>query len=128
MLLLDTCILLWLSADQKKISKKAKNTIEKNADALFVSAISAFEIAVKARNKKLKLPMSVMDWFSEVLNFHGIHELPVTGHIAISSTQLPPLHNDPCDRIIIATAQTNAMKICTCDKLISQYKEAKVIW
>ena len=128
MILLDTCTFLWLAADQKKISKKAKDIIEKHADGLFVSAISAFEIAIKNRSGKLKLPIPVEDWFIETLDFHGLHELPVTSSIAVASVQLPPIHNDPCDRIIIATAQMNNMKICTCDKLISQYKEVSVVW
>ena len=128
MILLDTCTLLWLSSDQKKLSSKAKKEIEKNARSLFVSAITAFEIAIKCRNGKLELPLPSLDWFTEVVDFHGIREIPVTSSIAVSSVQLPPLHNDPCDRIIIATSQLNAMKIVTCDKLISQYENAEVIW
>lgn len=128
MILLDTCTLLWLASDQKKLSLKAKKEIEKNARALFVSAITAFEIAIKCRNGKLELPLPSLDWFTEAIDFHGIREIPVTSSIAVSSVQLPPLHNDPCDRIIIATSQLNAMKIVTCDKLISQYENAEVIW
>ena len=128
MILLDTCTLLWLTSDQKKLSSKAKKEIEKNARSLFVSAITAFEIAIKCRNGKLELPLPSLDWFTEAVDFHGIREIPVTSSIAVSSVQLPPLHNDPCDRIIIATSQLNAMKIVTCDKLISQYENAEVIW
>lgn len=128
MILLDTCTLLWLASDQKKLSSKAKKEIEKNTRALFVSSITAFEIAIKCRNGKLELPLPSLDWFTEAIDFHGIHEIPVTSSIAVSSVQLPPLHNDPCDRIIIATSQLNAMKIVTCDKLISQYENAEVIW
>ena len=128
MILLDTCTLLWLASDQKKLSSKAKKEIEKNAQSLFISAITAFEIAIKCRNGKLELPLPSLDWFTEAIDFHGIREIPVTSSIAVSSVQLPPLHNDPCDRIIIATSQLNAMKIVTCDKLISQYENAEVIW
>ena len=128
MILLDTCTLLWLASDQKKMSPKAKKEIEKNAQSLFVSAITAFEIAIKCRNGKLELPLPPLDWFTEAVDFHGIREIPVTSSIAVSSVQLPPLHSDPCDRIIIATSQLNAMKIVTCDKLISQYENAEVIW
>jgi PIN domain nuclease of toxin-antitoxin system len=128
MLLLDTCALLWLVADQEMLSPKVKKEIEKNPQSLFVSAISAFEIAIKCRNGKLELPLPPMDWFSEALDYHRIQEMPVTGSIAIASVQLPPLHNDRCDRIIIATAHLNSMKIVTRDSLISAYKQAKVIW
>ena len=128
MILLDTCSLLWLASDQDNLSIKAKKEIEKNSQALFVSAISAFEIAIKYRNKKLELPLPPLDWFSAAIDFHGIREISITSTIAVTAVVLPPLHNDPCDRIIIATAQLNAMKIITCDPLISRYKQANVIW
>ncbi len=128
MILLDTCTLLWLASDQKKLSEIAKKEIKGNAQELFVSAISAFEIAIKYRSGRLKLPLAPGDWFSEALDFHGIREIPVTGRIAVASAQLPLLHNDPCDRIIIATAQLNAMKILTSDNLITSYHQATVIW
>ena len=128
MILLDTRTLLWLAADQEKLSVRAKKTIAKNAGALFVSAITAFEIAIKERNKKLELTMPSMNWFVEALDCHGVRDIPIDSNIAISSVQLPLLHNDPCDRIIIATAQLNGMKILTPDHHISRYEQAEVIW
>jgi PIN domain nuclease of toxin-antitoxin system len=127
MIILDTCALLWLAADQKKLSLKAKKTIEHNAGALFVSSISSFEIAIKCRNHKMSLPLPVAQWFTQTLDFHGIREIAVTSDIAVCSTELPLLHNDPCDRIIIATAQLKDMTIVTCDELIAQYK-INVVW
>lgn len=128
MVILDTCTLLWLASDQKKLSGNAKSAIEACSNALFVSAITAFEIAIKCRNGKLTLPLSALDWFVEILSFHGIRELPVTSYIAVTSAQLPLQHNDPCDRIIVATAVINRMKIISCDKRISQYDQAETIW
>ena len=128
MLVLDTCASLWLVSAQKKLSMKAKKAIEQHAGSLYGSAISAFEIAIKSRSGKLLLPIPIAEWFEEALRFHGIYEIPITSAIAISSVQLPPLHNDPCDRLIIATAMQNSMAIITCDRLISQYHQAEVIW
>ncbi len=128
MLLLDTCTLLWLAADQSRLSENAKNAIRENIGSLFVSSISAFEIAVKARSRKLELPMNPGNWFEKVLNHHGLQELTINSSIAVRSVALPPLHNDPCDRFIIATALQNSMDLVTSDALIAQYKEVKVIW
>jgi PIN domain nuclease of toxin-antitoxin system len=128
MVLLDTCALLWLAADQQKLSVKAKKEIEKSANGLFISAISAFEIAIKFRNKKLLLPLPPQEWFPQAIDFHGIREVPLTSAIAISAAILPPVHNDPCDRIIIATAQIHSMRIITCDPLFAGYKQAHVVW
>ena len=126
MIILDTCVLLWLAGDQKKLSAVAKKNIEHNAGALFISSISAFEIAVKYRSHKLSLPLPVMQWLTEVTGFHGIKEIDVTSAIAVCAAELPLLHKDPCDRIIIATAQLHDMTIITCDELIAQYKISAV--
>jgi len=128
MVLLDTCVLLWLASDQSKLSLNANKAIAAHANALFVSAITGFEIALKCRAKKLAIPLPISDWFSEVLDFHGVRELPVTARIAMDSVRLPGHHNDPCDRIILATAAINGMKIISCDRLLYQYGHAEIIW
>jgi len=128
MLLLDTCVLLWLVGDQTKLSQRAKKEISKNPGRLFISAISAFEIGIKCRNGKLELPLNPADWYEEALAFHGINEIPVSGSIALHSVELPPIHNDPCDRIIIGTAVEHKMKIITSDSIMANYTEAKIVW
>lgn len=128
MYLLDTCTLLWLAADQEKLSTKATNTISKNTEELFISAISAFEIAIKHRNNKLKLPVEPEKWFYDAVEFHNIHTIDIDPEIAANSALLPLIHNDPCDRMIIATAQKHKLKIITCDKNIAQYSGIKVVW
>jgi PIN domain nuclease of toxin-antitoxin system len=128
MIILDTSVLLWLAADQNKLSSKAKKCIRENAGNLFVSSISVFEIAIKARKGKLDLPLEAGEWFAKVLQFHGIQEVPINSAIAARSVRLPLLHNDPCDRFIIATAIQNSMIIISGDSLIAQYEEVKVVW
>jgi PIN domain nuclease of toxin-antitoxin system len=128
MLLLDTCVLLWLAADQSKLSSNAVKAIRENAEWLFVSPVSAFEIAIKARKGKLDLPLEPRIWFEKVIRHHGIQEAPLNSAVAFRAVLLPLLHNDPCDRFIIATALKNSMTIITGDSLIAQYTEVKVIW
>lgn len=127
-ILLDTCALLWLAADQDKLSVPARNAIREYAGRLFVSSISAFAIEIKARTGKLELPMAAGTWFEKALRYHGLAGVPVNAAIACRSAGLPPLHNDPCDRIIIATALEHGMSIVTCDALIAQYEGVKVLW
>jgi PIN domain nuclease of toxin-antitoxin system len=128
MLLLDTCTILWLAAGSDKLSPKAKKSLLRNCDALFISAITGFEIARKHATGKLDLPMNPKRWYELALETYGLKEIPVTGEIAIASALLPPLHNDPCDRIIIATAKANNLKIVTCDELIAQYSQIETLW
>ncbi len=128
MILLDTCTLLWLTSDQSKLSETAKGLLKKGEGNLFVSSISAFEIAVKAKKKKLELPMEAEKWFHKAIDFHGLVEIPVNGSIAVLSTRLPPLHADPCDRMIIATAQLHDLTLLTPDSRIADYPRVRTAW
>jgi PIN domain nuclease of toxin-antitoxin system len=127
-LLLDTCAILWLADDQVRLTPTVVAAIGGNAPSLFVSAISAFEISLKHHKGKLTLPMEPHHWWSLALASHGLRVLPVSDTIALASTALPPLHHEPCDRIIIATASEFECRIVTSDALIGQYAEATVLW
>jgi PIN domain nuclease of toxin-antitoxin system len=127
-ILLDTCVLLWLAADPSRLSKLALDQLSEHRGRLFVSAISAFEIGIKHRKGKLELPMPPDDWYEEALEFHGLAEIPVSGRIASRSTLLPSLHSDPCDRILVATAQQHGVAILTPDPLIQAYPEIRWLW
>ncbi len=128
MLLLDTCTLLWLVGDQGRLSQRARHLLAEHRGLLFVSAISAFEIGIKHRRGGLTLPMAPDEWFEAALGFHGLGEIPVGSRIAARSTQLPPLHADPADRIIVASAQAHGFTILTPDELIRAYPEVETAW
>jgi len=128
MLLLDTCAVLWLADDQDRISGRAKAALEGSAGSLFVSAITAFEIAHRHRRGKLELPLEPAEWYLEALETHGLTEIPITGEIASRAVDLPPIHRDPCDRFIIATAQLKNLVVVTADVTIPQYPDVKVLW
>lgn len=105
MFLLDTCTLLWLTSDQSQISPAAIQAIGAGAGALYVSAISAFEIGVKHQKGRLSLPLPPAKWFPKALRLHGLRRIVLTPSILLRATTLPAIHNDPMDRMIIATAQ-----------------------
>ena len=128
MVILDTCTLLWLASDLNKLSTTAKIQIIDNKGLIYVSAISAIEIGVKCRKKKLKLKMDPKTWFRKALEQHGVEEIAVNSSIAVSATELPMIHNDPMDRIIIATAMKNNFTILTPDDTISKYPSISAVW
>lgn len=128
MLLLDTCALIWLSQGHDTFTDRARRAIEENAGALHVCAISAFEIALLSRKKRLRLPEPPDKWYTDVMSFHGLNELPVTGAIAARAAMLPRIHNDPCDRIILAAAKTHHLDIVTADTIIPTYPGITVVW
>src|SRR4051812_27938717 len=121
MLLLDTCTLVWLDSDPSSISTRARQEISQQAAALFVSSVSALELAIKIRKGKLMLSMPLESWFPGVLAAHGVNEVAIDWRIAAATGALPLLHNDPFDRLIIATAKLQNYSIITPDPLIHSY-------
>lgn len=119
-MILDTCALLWLAQGGGKLSRAAARRIDA-APIVYVSAISGFEIGVKCRQGKLKLPAVPADWFKAVLAHHGVDVLPLDLAICIRATELPAVHRDPCDRLIIATAQLHGLPVVTADPVFPQY-------
>ena len=128
MVLLDTCTLLWLASDLSKLSETAKTHIVGNRGLVFVSAISAFEIGIKCKKKKLRLKLDPKAWFLRALATHGLQGIPVNSRIAVIATELPMIHNDPMDRIIIATAMDVNLSILTPDRQLSKYSSVKTLW
>lgn len=119
-MLLDTCALLWLAQGGGKLSRAALRRIE-CAPVVYVSAISAFEISLKQRHGKLVLPASPGDWFRMTLAHHGLHVLPIDLGIALRAAELPLIHRDPCDRFVVATAETMGLPVVTADPYIARY-------
>ncbi len=128
MILFDTCTLLWLSSDQEKLSQAAISAWENSSDRRYFSAISMFEIAQKVAIKKLFLPQSLSKWHQELARLFSLEEIPVDSAVAIKAATLPPIHRDPFDRLIIATALIHKLTIVTCDEKIIQYPRLKTLW
>ena len=128
MYLLDTCTLLWLAADSEELPQQVRELLVTNGGMIFCSAISGLEIAIKVRQKKLKLPLPTAQWFPQVLAHHGVADIALSAEAAILSGELPLIHNDPFDRLIIATALTNGMSIITPDSVIAEYPQVETIW
>lgn len=128
MILLDTCGLLALQGGGKVLSKAARARLEAPGSTVYVSAITAYEIGQKYAAGRLKLKRSPADWFPAMLAHHQLTELPVTSAICAAATSLPPLHKDPFDRIIIATALPQKLDILTSDKIIPAYPGVTTLW
>lgn len=131
MILLDTHSWLWWLHTPEKLSDRGRTllTIGENQNALMVSAISVWEIALKHSAGKLPLPLSVNEWFAIAKTRPGITIEPVDPLDAIASTQLPgDFHKDPADRIIVAIAYRRNIELMTCDQKILNYPHVKTLW
>ena len=131
MIVLDTHAWIWFTSKPDVLSGKAKYAVDRAVKEknIFVSSISAWEVALLVKNNRLQLSMDVTDWIAKSENLPFIQFIPVSNSIALKSVNLPPpLHPDPADRIIIATAASIGAAIVTKDKKISDYAHVKTIW
>lgn len=128
MILLDTCAFLWIINDYTELSPAAVKAVKKS-NQLFLSPITALEIAIKYKRGKLKLPTGdAFNWYNDSIVFWNITEKELSSEILMASALLPAIHKDPFDRIIVATALKHNATILTADKIIPQYPNVKVIW
>ncbi len=127
MLLLDTQSLIHLVSSQEKLSKTAISAISKNAGRVFVSSASAYQIGNLTNKKLLQLPQAPEDWFTHVLEHHGLTELPIDANIALCATQLPQLHADTVDRLLIASALQHQMVLVSQKKILQRYPGVNII-
>jgi PIN domain nuclease of toxin-antitoxin system len=132
MIVLDTHVLLWwASGTASELSKKASSAI-KRAPAeggILVSSITAWEIAMLVKRGRLVLTIDVSTWLSLVSRAGALRFVPVDNEIALASVSLPgEFHQDPADRIIVATARKSGATVVTRDQRIRGYQHVKSVW
>lgn len=131
MILLDTHVWVWWVSGAVALPGKVRKLIERHLDAreVHVSSISTWEVALLVRRGRLELSMDIGDWVakSEALSF--LRFVPVDNGIALRSVLLPPpLHNDPADRILIATALQLGATLITKDEKLRAYPHVRTAW
>lgn len=119
-MILDTCALLWLAVDQAKLSTTALKAIEESP-ILGVSAISAYEIGQKYKNGRLQLSLLPKVWFERAITQHNLTVIDLSAEICLRANELPDIHKDPFDRLIIATAISRGTPVITGDSIFAKY-------
>lgn len=122
-LLLDTHVFLWSVAASPQLKPAVRRVIEE-ADEVFVSAASIWEIAIKAALGKLQADASEL---AEAIAPSGFIELPVRAAHAAAVMRLPLHHNDPFDRLLIAQAMTEPLRLLTVDAVLSRYSDVVML-
>jgi PIN domain nuclease of toxin-antitoxin system len=115
--LLDTHALLWALGDPDLLTPMARDALSDPANEVFVSAASAWEMAIKVGLGKLRVP----DDLEDQLRISGFVALPVDVGVAFAVRLLPPHHRDPFDRLLVAQAQRDQLTLVTRDASIRQY-------
>jgi PIN domain nuclease of toxin-antitoxin system len=118
-LLLDTHIFYWSFYEQRRLSRQALKLIHE-AEAIFVSAASIWEISLKVRLGKMKGdPQEMLD----SLAASGFQELPVWSRHALLVATLPLHHTDPFDRLLVSQAIFEPLRLVTVDPQLKQYSD-----
>jgi PIN domain nuclease of toxin-antitoxin system len=119
-LLLDTHILLWALVDDKRLSKKARELILAERNSVWVSAATIWEIGIKHALGRGEMPLSAQQAI-KYCDEAGYQWLDIRPLHATNVEKLPPIHADPFDRMLIAQAIAESMKLLTHDTVLAQY-------
>jgi PIN domain nuclease of toxin-antitoxin system len=117
-LLLDTHVLLWWWSDDRKLSASARALIADPRNQVVVSAASAWEVAIKAGLGRIEIEL---DDFEEAVVQSGFEPLPITVSHAVRVGRLSGIHRDPFDRMLVAQASVEELRLVTHDSVFERY-------
>ena len=126
--LLDTHVWLWWYADPERLGPKTLNLFSQPETDVFLSAASIWEIAIKYKLGKLRMEHPPQKVLPVELRQDNIACLPIAMHHALLAGSLPPHHQDPFDRMIIAQAQSEKMILVTLDPAMKLYDGFHLQW
>ena len=125
-LLLDTHIALWAIADSPRLPAEARRLIMVPENEVVVSAASVWEIAIKHGLAKKNMPVSgseAKSWFAQA----GYTLLPVTAEHAALVEELPAHHADPFDRMLVAQALAEPLRLVTSDPMVARFSDTTIL-
>lgn len=120
-LLIDTHVLIWWSANSRRLGRNAIALISAPQNSVWVSAASIWEISIKTSIGRLEVSGILQGRMSDDLELHGFRSLPINVRHALAVRDLPLHHRDPFDRILIAQARCEDMTLLTVDPAIPAY-------
>jgi PIN domain nuclease of toxin-antitoxin system len=124
--LLDTHTLLWCFNDSRLLSPRARKLVEDGGNEILVSAASGWEIATKVRLGKLPTGEELVSELDRYLAQLGCDTLPISLDHAVRAGGLPGEHRDPFDRMLIAQAQMENLKIISNDRVFDSYRVPRI--
>jgi len=125
-LLLDTQVLLWLFLRSSQLKKAVRSILADPANVVYVSAVSTWEIAIKANLGKLELPGTPAQYLPDRIERAQLTNLPIVAAHTYGVFSLPGHHRDPFDRLLIAQAQLESLTIVTNDRAFSKYDVKRI--
>ena len=125
--LLDTQIVVWLGVASRQVPERIRSLLSNPDDELFVSSVSVWEIAAKHQLGKLSLPLPPAAFVQQILSDFGALSLPFTQSHALQIRELPSIHRDPFDRMLVCQARVEGLTLVTSDDAIRRY-DVRTLW
>jgi len=126
-LLLDTHALIWWWTDDARLSKRARKLILDADNKIYVSAASAWEIAIKQRIGKLEGLQYASEQFASLVAEDGFEHLPMRYEHALRAGSYEAAHRDPFDRMLAAQSEVEKLPLVSRDPLMKEFS-CKTIW
>ena len=126
-ILLDTCTFLWLAAEPERLSPEASSAFEDAGNEVYLSCVSAWELATKHALGRLSLPDPPQTYVPALRRRLGVASLELDEEASLHVALLPELHRDPFDRMLVSQAILHGMTLLTPDRAIARYP-ARTLW
>jgi PIN domain nuclease of toxin-antitoxin system len=120
-ILLDTHIFLWFISGNTQLSTDVRDAIREPDNEIYLSAVSTWEAIVKYQLGRLPLPEHPETYLPKQRDLHQIDSLSLDENSVVKLAELPPLHRDPFDRMLICQALQNGLTIATVDSAVRAY-------
>lgn len=125
--LLDTHAFLWFDAAREKLSNTAAEALSNPDNEIYLSTASVWEMQIKAQLRRLELRIPLPELIQSQRATNNIRILPIELEHLYAVADLPPHHNDPFDRLLLAQAQVENCSLMSCDSAFAAY-DAQLIW
>lgn len=119
--LLDTKVFLWMQAEPERLGPRAAEILTQDGNELYLSAASAWEIAIKFRLGRVHLPHRPVRYVPERMAASQILHLPIDASHALAASELDDHHTDPIDRLLVCQAKEERMRLVTTDTSLGAY-------
>ena len=125
--LLDTVAFLWSVDEQDRLNPQAREILQRRDAELFLSPVVSWEIVIKVARGRLTLARSVNETLNLAFAEFDMQAQPITHAHSLALTELPPIHNDPFDRMLVAQARCENQVLVTADEKLKQYP-VEILW
>ena len=125
--LLDTVAFLWSVDAQDRLNTRTREILENPDAELFLSPVVSWEIVIKVARGRLTLARSISETLNLAFAKFNMHSQPITHAHSLALAELPPIHNDPFDRMLVAQARCENLALVTSEETLKEYP-VELLW